>query len=160
MPGGCSTVRRAIHAQGVGGQIPPNIEALYTASAPTRRICFEIWGNQTEGLLTMTKKTEDRPGRGGARAGAGRPKKHPTPEPTGIFYADAEAYLAAVVEGREPPDPLRIAAAKALMAYQKPKQRKPVASPSARQMAASAVLNAEAEFAARAAAVRAKHRKE
>lgn len=104
------------------------------------------------------KKTEQpaRPGRGGARLGAGRPKKD-APKPTGIIYADAESYLAAVVEGHEPGDQLRIAAAKALMAYQKPKQRAPVASPSPRRLAASAVLNAEAEFAARAAAVRAKH---
>jgi hypothetical protein len=104
-------------------------------------------------------KNEARPGRGGARPGAGRPKKAP-PEPSGIYYADAEAYLAAVVEGHEPPDQLRIAAAKALMAYQKPKQRAPVASPPPRKLAESAAKAADSEFAAKAAAIRAKHRKE
>lgn len=105
------------------------------------------------------KNTTTRPGRGGARPGAGRPKKA-APEPTGIYYADAEAYLTAVVEGHEPADQLRIAAAKALLGYQIPKKRPPVASPPPRKLAANATKAAESEFAAKAAAVRAKHRKE
>jgi len=107
--------------------------------------------------------TGTRPGRGGARPGAGRPKKA-APEPTGIFYADAEAYLTAVVEGHEPPDQQRIAAAKALMAYQIPKKRPPVASPPPRQLAAQAVTavgkNIAEDFGKKAAAIRAKHKKE
>lgn len=102
--------------------------------------------------------TTTRPGRGGARPGAGRPKKA-TPEPTGIYYADAEAYLTAVVEGHEPADQLRIAAAKALMAYQIPKKRPPVASPPPRKLAALATKAADSEFATKAAAIRAKHSK-
>lgn len=70
-----------------------------------------------------------RPGAGGKRPGAGRPKGSrtkrttPPPAPTGAtpatHYPDAEAYLCAVVEGREMPDQLRIGAAKALLAYQR-----------------------------------------
>lgn len=62
---------------------------------------------------------------GGARPGAGRPPKQR--EPTGTQYETAEAYLWAVVAGTEPPDPVRVQAAKSLMAYQQPKQRaKPI----------------------------------
>ncbi|MDP3512696.1 MAG: hypothetical protein Q8S20_08095 [Sulfuritalea sp.] len=80
--------------------------------------------------------------RGGKRKGAGRPKgsgkaaraSAPAPAPGSApeapqaIYEDAESYLAAVVEGREPPDALRIAAAKAVMPFQKRKQRVPLAA--------------------------------
>lgn len=80
--------------------------------------------------------------RGGKRKGAGRPKGSgkaarasmlasppaSAPEAPQTLYLDAEAYLAAVVEGREPPDALRIAAAKAVMPYQKRRQRVPLAA--------------------------------
>jgi len=51
---------------------------------------------------------------GGARPGAGRKPKQR--ESTGAQYETAEQYLAAVVAGTEPPDPIRVQAAKSLMA--------------------------------------------
>jgi len=72
---------------------------------------------------------------GGKRPGAGRPRgttaassHSQAPEAPPTYYEDAESYLAAVVEGREPADALRIAAAKAVMPYQKRRQRVPLAA--------------------------------
>lgn len=65
--------------------------------------------------------------RGGKRPGAGRKKKDRSDQET---FEDAEAYLEAVVQGRTPPDAVRVGAAKALIAYQKAKQRLPIKSPS------------------------------
>jgi len=75
-------------------------------------------------------------GSGGARKGAGRPRgsgkdtaSSATTDPKSpATYLDAESYLAAVVEGREIPDPARIAAAKAILPYQKRRQRVPLAA--------------------------------
>jgi hypothetical protein len=108
--------------------------------------------------------------RGGKRSGAGRPKGSgkaarasmlasppaSAPEAPQTLYLDAEAYLAAVVEGREPPDALRIAAAKAVMPYQKRRQRVPLAAvrtPKAQQAADEARAGADlnAKFKRRAA---------
>lgn len=51
----------------------------------------------------------------------------PPPEPVrSVAYTSAESYLQAVVEGREPPDPLRVAAARCLIAYESPRQRRPL----------------------------------
>jgi hypothetical protein len=63
---------------------------------------------------------------GGARSGAGRPKKKRPP--TAHKYEDAVAYLAAVVEGTEEPDAVRVNAARSLLPYQAPRKRAPVAS--------------------------------
>lgn len=52
-------------------------------------------------------------GHGGARKGAGRPRKERPA--TAAAYDSAQAYLEAVIAGREEPDALRIAAAKALL---------------------------------------------
>lgn len=81
--------------------------------------------------------------RGGARPGAGRKKGarksngYLAPDPssaTGKKYSTAEAYLAAVVSGDEPPDRDRIAAAKAMMPYQTAKVRAPVKTPAPKTM--------------------------
>ena len=72
----------------------------------------------------MTKSTSK--GRGGKRAGAGRPKKA-QPAPSSTRYATAEAYLQAVVEGSEVADAARISAARGLIVYQKRRQRAPLA---------------------------------
>lgn len=81
--------------------------------------------------------------RGGKRPGAGRKKGarkwngykvDPTAPVTVGKYASAEEYLAAVVEGTEPPDRDRIAAAKAMMPYQRPKVRLPHSSSAPKQM--------------------------
>lgn len=97
---------------------------------------------------------------GGKREGAGRPRKRRKAQGT---FADAEAYLSAVVEGSVEPDALRIAAAKALIAYQTARQRAPKKSPTPRQMAEIEARSIEAavadEFEAKAAAIRAKHRR-
>ena len=77
--------------------------------------------------------------RGGRRAGAGRPKKYTQremfhaakpsqPEAAATQYSSAAEYLDAVARGLEPPDPARIAAAKALLPYEKPKTRVPLAA--------------------------------
>jgi hypothetical protein len=66
--------------------------------------------------------------RGGRRPGAGRPTKERAP-PTGQTYGTAEEYLEAVVAGIEPPDPIRVQAAKSLLAYQVPRKRAKAKSP-------------------------------
>lgn len=58
-------------------------------------------------------------------------------------FESAEDYLQAVVEGRAIPDPLRISAARTLIAYQKGKQRAPVKSATPTQLHRSQVLNEE-----------------
>lgn len=63
--------------------------------------------------------------RGGRREGAGRPRKDRT---TQAFFDDAESYLEAVVKGLTPPDAVRVTAARALIQYQKVKQRAPIPS--------------------------------
>lgn len=75
-------------------------------------------------------------------------------------FANAEDYLVAVVQGTSPPDPLRISAARTLIAYQKGRQRVPVKSATPTQLQASAALADEGElldqWAEKAAAVRAR----
>jgi hypothetical protein len=78
---------------------------------------------------------------GGARPGAGRPKKRRPP--TAREYKDAVDYLAAVVSGAEQPDAVRVAAAKALLPFQSPRQRAPVASPPPRQLQHKSQLSNE-----------------
>jgi hypothetical protein len=51
-----------------------------------------------------------------------------TPERSPEF-ASAEAYLAAVVAGTTVPDPVRVSAARALIQYQAPRQRRPLPAP-------------------------------
>lgn len=81
--------------------------------------------------------------RGGARPGAGRKRGSrkcdgyqapESPKDTGVRYESAEAYLAAVVSGEETADRDRIAAAKALMPFQRQRERVPLQSPAAKQM--------------------------
>lgn len=96
---------------------------------------------------------------GGARKGAGRPRK--AREATGTGSTSAEAYLAAVIAGTEPPDPVRVRAATALIRYQQATQRAPVPNPPPQQLAKRAKHAAETaiadEFARRAAEIRARH---
>ncbi len=100
---------------------------------------------------------------GGKREGAGRPPKYPraTADAGERQYANAEAFLDAVVAGVEPADPVRVQAAKALLAYQAPKKRAPVKSPKPSDLARRGEMAAETavveDFAARAKAIRAKH---
>lgn len=104
---------------------------------------------------------------GGRRPGAGRKRKVAAakveaPQPAG-FYADAEAYLAAVVEGREQAEPARIMAAKTLIQYQRQRQRAPIASLAPRQLARTNATAAETdrakEWERRAREIEHKHRK-
>lgn len=105
-------------------------------------------------------------GHGGARVGAGRPKgskdKAEKP-PTGRIYADALEYLEAVVRGEEPADGLRIAAARVVLPFQKPKARAPVESPPPKAMRAAQERTQEKgttdDWNKRAAAVRERMRK-
>lgn len=70
---------------------------------------------------------------GGKRPNAGRkPRKPPEPAanaPTErTLYESAEDYLCAVVAGIEPADPVRVQAAKAILPFQKRRQRVPLAA--------------------------------
>lgn len=80
---------------------------------------------------------------GGSRPGAGRPPKQR--KPSGDQYETAEEYLQAVVAGTEPPDPVRVQAAKSLLAYQLPKRRAKPVSKTPTQMQRQNDLSAEAE---------------
>jgi len=85
-------------------------------------------------------------------------EQHQQPAEAPAF--DAQGYLAAVVAGTVPPDPVRVSAARTLIAYEKARQRAPVKSPPPKQLAEHdkqaeerAMLDAWAE---KAAAVRAR----
>lgn len=97
---------------------------------------------------------------GGARQGAGRPKKQRLP--TAREYEGALDYLAAVVRGNEEPDCVRVQAARALLPYQAPRQRAPVSARTPKQLQHGEQLDAEAaareEWRKRSAAIRARHR--
>ncbi len=100
---------------------------------------------------------------GGARPGAGRPigsKTKTKATPTGRTYADALDYLEAVVRGEEPADGQRIAAARIVLPFQRPKARAPVESPPPRKMRQAQERDADratnAEWEQRASAVRAR----
>ena len=98
-------------------------------------------------------------GHGGRRPGSG-PKRKPVPTPIATDY-DAEAYLTAVVCGREPADPHRIAAARTLIGYQRRRSRGRAPSPTTRELAAADALGAEKDavqdWEQRSAAIRARH---
>jgi hypothetical protein len=102
---------------------------------------------------------------GGRREGAGRPPKYARARASGgeRQYANAEAFLEAVVAGVEPADPVRVQAAKALLAYQAPKKRAPVKSPSRADLARRGELAAETavveDFERKATAIRARHKR-
>lgn len=75
-------------------------------------------------------------------------------------FEDAESYLDAVVKGTVLPDPLRIQAARTLIAYQRRRQRAPMPSATPAKLNERAVFDTEREFlddwAKKAATVRAK----
>jgi hypothetical protein len=86
-------------------------------------------------------------GHGGKRDGAGRPRKQRPA--TAKAYATAAEYLAAVIDGTEQPDALRIAAAKALLPFEAPVSRSKPSQAAPKQLRARE--NLQAEEAARAA---------
>jgi len=96
-------------------------------------------------------------GHGGARPGAGR-KPGKSGDAKATRYDDALAYLAAVVRGDEPPNGLRIAAAKSVLPYQAPKARAPVQSPPPAKLRSTVERSADRaeadDYQRRAAAVR------
>jgi len=114
-------------------------------------------------------------GHGGSRVGSGRPKSPANgrkaattardgaaPPPQGgavTHYDDALTYLEAVVRGDEAADPLRIAAARIVLPYQKPKTRAPVESPSPSTLRAKEKRAVESDWEKRAAAVKARFKK-
>ena len=77
---------------------------------------------------------------GGKRAGAGAKKKDRSEQE---FFDDAESYLLAVVQGNTAPDAVRVTAAKALIQYQKAKQRAPVKSKTPSQLYAQSISSVE-----------------
>ena len=99
--------------------------------------------------------------RGGARPGAGRKPKDRSNQD---FYPDAESYLQAVVEGRTPPDAVRVQAARCLISYQQPTKRAKPKSPTPGALQhVETVLDEKAQrqaFQQKAAKIRAKHAKE
>ena len=95
--------------------------------------------------------------RGGKRPGAGRPPKNRSKQD---FFEDAESYLLAVVQGKTPPDAVRVQAAKTLIAYQKARQRAPMKSASPTKLHEQSLRSVERaqtlDFEAKAAEIRAK----
>lgn len=75
-------------------------------------------------------------------------------------FEGAEDYLLAVVQGKAPPDPVRVGAARALLPYMAPRKRATARSATPKQMQASAAhsedRDARAAWAAKSAAVRAR----
>ena len=49
-------------------------------------------------------------------------------------FADAERYLRAVVQGLTPPDPVRVGAARALLPFERARQRAPLKGPTLRAL--------------------------
>jgi len=100
---------------------------------------------------------------GGARKGAGRPPKVRAAAKPGNGTASAEDYLAAVIAGTEPADPVRVRAATALIRYQQAIKRAPVQSPPPSQLAQRVRRDAEVavadEFERKAEQIRRKHAK-
>jgi len=92
---------------------------------------------------TKGKSGGPRKNAGGARAGAGRPKRAPAAPVAAVEYHDAQSYLEAVVRGREPADQVRVQAAKAILPFQVRRQRAPLAAPPPRAMQHAADLSAE-----------------
>lgn len=99
-------------------------------------------------------------GHGGHREGAGRKPKDRSEQER---FEDAEAYLLAVVRGETLPDSVRVTAAKALIAYQKAKQRAPVKSPPPSQLRKKTETDLERsnieQFEVKAAKIREKYAK-
>jgi hypothetical protein len=99
--------------------------------------------------------------RGGYRPGSGRKKKVRDGQE---YFVDAESYLTAVVEGRTPPDVVRVQAAKTLIQYQQAKQRTPIKSKTPRQLhqqsLSSVQKSATEQFEIKANQVRAKFKKD
>ena len=75
-------------------------------------------------------------------------------------FQDAESYLRAVVTGTVAPDPVRVGAARALLPFEKARQRAPIKSATPKQLARQDERNEEQAlldaWAERAAAVRAR----
>lgn len=78
-------------------------------------------------------------------------------------YPDPESYLLAVVTGATPPDPIRVAAARALLPFLKARQRAPVKAATPKQQGRKDTLTDEQiqrdDWAAKSAAVRARMNK-
>lgn len=83
-----------------------------------------------------------------------------TAQKTAPEFEDAESYLTAIVKGTVSPDPLRIAAARTLIQYQRGRQRAPMPSPTPAQLNKRAAADDDQNFldawAKKAAMVRAK----
>lgn len=93
-----------------------------------------------------------------AAAKASQPGEDPV---RSLEYQTAEAYLSAVVAGIARPDPIRVSAARALISYQVPRQRRPLkaAVTPTQQEARSKTAeerDAAADWAAKVQAVKAK----
>ena len=97
---------------------------------------------------------------GGSRPGSGRKPRATTPACEGI---SAEEYLRRVVQGIEPPDVVRVAAARSLLRFEVPIRRAPPLSQSSKELSRRSVLAEESrhlkEFEQRAAKTRAEHAK-
>jgi len=99
-------------------------------------------------------------GHGGKREGAGRKKADRSLQD---YFETAEEYLEAVVKGLTAPDAVRVAAAKALIQYQKAKQRAPILSPPPAKLRAKTAKDVEksrlSDFEEKAAKIREKFKK-
>lgn len=98
---------------------------------------------------------------GGKRAGAGRKPKDRTPKAGEPIFDSAESYLEAVVSGTIAADPVRVQAAKTLIAYQRARVRPKVKNPTPKELEKKAAKDEETavveDFEKRAAEIRRKH---
>lgn len=114
----------------------------------------------TSRKVSKTKKTRNT--HGGARPGAGRPKKNRAPKPGDQVFASAEDYLAAVVRGEVEPDAVRVRAATTLIRYQETHKRAPKKNPTPTELdrkerQADEVAVVE-DFETKAREIRARHK--
>lgn len=98
---------------------------------------------------------------GGFRQGSGRKKKSRDNQD---YFESAEDYLAAVVSGLTPPDSIRVAAAKCLIAYQKTKARGVKKNPSVSELESLEQRDIETsrllDFEKKASKIREKYKEE
>jgi hypothetical protein len=114
--------------------------------------------------MTTQKKSNSKKGKhGGARPGAGRPKKNRAPAIGAQQFETAEQYLCAVVQGTIEPDSVRVRAALGLIRYQETQKRIPKSSPSPKKLAESEKRNEDnaivEDFETKAREIRERHRK-
>lgn len=117
-------------------------------------------GYAEQSAKVIASRMEKLPAIREAIAAARAAAKSNTPVDASPEFDDAESYLAAVVQGLTPPDPVRVGAARVLIQYQRQRQRSPLKNATPRQLASKGTAAREEElldlWSVRAAAIRAR----